>query len=283
MYFENANREFSKIVDYGKESFDFSFIEDQCYRWTIVYVHGRYVVLKHKNENKWLLIRQYNRFQPAYKERLKEKLKWLRFADFQTLVTLTVDPKRFALLHHEYHFVKKGWATLHRWLRKKYGVFFYVCVLEITKKGRPHLHVLTTLPFIDVNEMREKWVKYGGGKQMRVDFLHRNFDTAGYVLKYVTKSLVNMGEEKVDLSTALLFASNKRLFSMNDLRNRSMLDSHPRASETSYEIKGSAPLSVVDSFCRETEIDIRDFITIKPDNAALSLYHDIFGYFCDGS
>lgn len=166
---------------------------------------------------------------------------------------------------------------------KEVRCFLLRCVLEITKKGRPHLHVLTTLPFIDVNEMREKWVKYGGGKQMRVDFLHRNFDTAGYVLKYVTKKLVNMGEEKVDLSTALLFASNKRLFSMNDLRNRSMLDSHPRASETSYEIKGSAPLSVVDSFCRETEIDIRDFITIKPDNAALSLYHDIFGYFCDGS
>lgn len=224
MYFENANREFCKIVDYGKESFDFSFIEDQCYKWTIVYVHGRYIVLKHKTENKWLLIRQYNRFQPAYKERLKEKLKWLRFVDSQTLVTLTVDPKRFALLHHEYHFVKKGWATLHRWLRKKYGVFFYVCVLEITRKGRPHLHILTTLPFIDVNEMREKWVKYGGGQQLRVDFLHRRYDGVGYVLKYVTKSLVNTVEGKVDLSTALLFASNKRLFSMNDLRNRSMLD-----------------------------------------------------------
>jgi len=59
---------------------------------------------------------------------------------------------------------------------------------------------------------------------MRVDFLHRRFDAVGYVLKYVTKSLVNTDEDKIDLSTALLFASNKRLFSMNDLRNRSMLD-----------------------------------------------------------
>ena len=224
IYFDNANREFLKISDYGRDVFDFSFIEDQCRRWVLTYACGKYVVLKRKGENKYLLIRQFNRFQLAYKERLKEKLKWIHFVRFQTLVPLTVDPKRFGLLHHEYHFVKKGWATLHRWLRKKYGKFFYICVLEITKKGRPHLHILTTLPFINVNELREKWVKYGGGRQMRVDFLHRNFNAVGYVLKYVTKSLVDMVEGIVDLSTALLFASNKRLFSMNDLRSRRMLD-----------------------------------------------------------
>jgi len=88
---------------------------------------------------------------------------------------------------------------------------------------------------------------------MRVDFLHRKFDAVGYVLKYVTKSLVNTVEGEVDLSTALLFASNKRLFGINDLRNRSMLDFHHRLSETSYEIMGSALLGVVEAFCRETK------------------------------
>lgn len=282
IYYENANREFCKIVDYGKRRFDFSFIEDQCRRWIVVYISGRYVVLKHKTEDKWLLIRQFNRFQPAYKERLNESLGWLRFVDFQTMITLTVDPKRFGLLHHEYYFVKKGWAKLHRWLRKKYGVFFYVCILEITKKGRPHLHILTTLPFIDVNDLREKWTKYGGGQQMRVDFLHRNFDSVAYVLKYVTKSLVNTAEGDVDLSTVLLFASNKRLFSMNDLRNRSMLDIHHRASETFYEIKGSVPLGVVESLCREIKIDMEDFITVKPNDDVSALYPDVFGYSYDG-
>ncbi len=102
----------------------------------------------------------------------------MHFVDFKTLITFTVDPK-FALLHHEYYFVKERWATLHRWFRKKYGAFFYVCVLEITKKDRPHLHILTTLPFVDVDDLREKWVKYGGGQQMRVDFLHRTFDATG--------------------------------------------------------------------------------------------------------
>jgi hypothetical protein len=194
MYYENANREFCKIVDYGKESFDFSFIEEQCYKWVVVYVHGKYIVLKHKTENKWLLIRQLNRFQPKYRERLKQDLVWLNFVDFQTLITLTVDSKKFTLLHHEYFFVKKGWTRLQRWLRKKYGVFFYVCVLEITKKGRPHLHILTTLPFVDVIDLREKWVKYGGGQQMRVDCLSGSYNGVGYVLKYVTKSLVNSNE-----------------------------------------------------------------------------------------
>jgi hypothetical protein len=278
IYYENANREFCKIVDYGKDTFDFDFIKDQCNRWVVAYTSGKYIVLRHKIENKWLLIRQFNRFQPAYKERLKERLSWLRFVDFKTLITLTVDPKKFGLLHHEYHFVKKGWAKLHRFLRKKYGIFFYVCILEITKKGRPHLHVLTTLPFIDVNDMREKWVKYGGGQQLRVDFLHEKYDAVGYVLKYVTKTLVNTAEGKADLSTALLFASNKRLFSMNDLRNRSMLDFHHRASETFYIAKGSVPLNLIESFCREMEIDFEDFIIVNPADCSLSLYGDIFGY-----
>lgn len=272
----------SKIVDYGKDTFDFDFIEDQCRRWIVAYTLDKYVVLKHKTENKWLLIRQFNRFQSAYKERLRDRLNWLHFVDFKTLITLTVDPKKFALLYHEYHFVKEGWATLHRWLRKKHGVFSHVCVLEITKKGRPHLHILTTLPFVDANDLREKWVKYGGGQQLRVDFLHRKFDAVGYVLKYVTKSLANTTQKEVDLSTVLLFTSNKRLFSMNDLRNRSMLDFHHRVSETFYEIKGSAPLGVVESFCRDIGIEIQDFIIVKPDNDVLVFYHDIFGYSCNG-
>ena len=158
-----------------------------------------------------------------------------------------------------------------------------MCVLEVTRRGRPHLHVLTTLPFIDVNELREKWVKYGGGQQMRVDFLHNGYDAVGYVLKYVTKSLVNTVEGKADLSTALLFASNKRLFSMNDLRNRSMLDFHHRASETSYEIIGSAPLGLVESFCRNIQIELLDFIIIRPADDLLATYQDVFGYMRDGS
>jgi hypothetical protein len=249
----------------------------------VTYVHGRHVVLKHKIENKWLLIKQLNRFQREYRERLKKDLTWLNFVDFQTMITLTVDPKPFALLHHEYVFVKKGWAKLHRWLRKKYGVFFYVCVLEITKRGRPHLHILTTLPFVDVNELREKWVKYGGGQQMRIDSLPGTYNGVGYVLKYVTKSIVNSVGAKLDLSTVLLFASNKPLFSMNDVRNRSMLDLHPRPSETFYEIKGSAPLGVVESFCRENGIVVKDFIFIESDYYQCSMYQDIFGYSAEAS
>lgn len=61
-----------------------------------------------------------------------------------------------------------------------------------------------------------------------------------------------------------------------------MLDLHPRASETSYEIKGSTPLSVVESLCREAMLEIQDFITITPDNDVLSFYGDVFGYSGDG-
>jgi len=53
-------------------------------------------------------------------------------------------------------------------------------------------------------------------------------------------------------------------------------------SETFYEIKGSAPLGVVESFCRETEIDVQDFIIVEPDNTVLFLFPDVFGCYCEG-
>jgi len=55
-YYENANRDFRNKADYGVDSFDFSFIEDQFQRWFDAYGWGKYVVLKHKNEDKWLFV-----------------------------------------------------------------------------------------------------------------------------------------------------------------------------------------------------------------------------------
>ena len=111
---------------------------------------------------------------------------------------------------------------------------------------------------------------------MRVDLLQRHCDAVGYVLKYATKSLVNAATCDVDLSTVLLFASNKRLFSMNDLRNRSMLDFHHRVSETSYEMKGSVPICVIDSLCKEMGIELEYFMVINPTEEILHLYGDLF-------
>jgi hypothetical protein len=69
---------------------------------------------------------------------------------------------------------------------------------------------------------------------------------------------------------------------MNDLRNRSMLDFHPRVSETSYEIKGSAPLGVVEAFCREMGIVVQDFLVVEPDYAVILSFTDVFGSSFDG-
>lgn len=47
--------------------------------------------------------------------------------------------------------------------------YFLLCLHSRNyEEGQATLHVLTTLPFIDVNDVREKWVKYGGDQQLRV-------------------------------------------------------------------------------------------------------------------
>jgi hypothetical protein len=57
-----------------------------------------------------------------------------------------------------------------------------------------------------------------------------------------------------------------------------MLDYHHRASETSYDIVGSAHLGIVEAFCREIEIDVQDFIIIRPpESEILMSYRGFFG------
>jgi hypothetical protein len=57
-------------------------------------------------------------------------------------IELTVDPKAFFRLYDEYVFIGKAWNKLRSWLLRRYGKFEYLKVLEATKKGRPHLHIL---------------------------------------------------------------------------------------------------------------------------------------------
>ena len=114
------------------------------------------------------------------------------------------------------------------WLLKRYGKFVFVKVLEFQKSGRPHLHVLLKfdkLPKyvtdegyhrdgISHKDLSEIWQKYGGGEVVYIQECNSSFKGLAYVLKYVNKTMSSV-KSYVELFAALLFASNRRLFSMS--------------------------------------------------------------------
>jgi hypothetical protein len=220
-----------------------------------------------------------------YKEMLKAKFAWLHFVKFTKFLSFTVDPNRFFHLCGEFAALNRGWHKMASWLRKRYGKFFYIRILELQESGRPHLHILAVLPeWIDYNKMQELWdKKYGIGVQCRFKSVEqgREVDGLSYVLKYVSKTITNLEESGDNLYSALLFASNKRLFSIADVRAaldpNPLLEIHHRVSAT-WEFQGSVYASEVKSFCEECGVAFGDFVQISLGGSYdLRFYGHLFG------
>jgi len=215
-------------------------------------------------------IRMYVRFMDEYREMLKQKFAWLHYVKFTKMMSFTVDPSRFFHLHDEFKAVVAGWHKMAAWLRKTYGPFFYVRVLEFQKSGRPHLHVIAVLPeYVDYGKMQQLWdKKYDIGVQCRFDDIRENKkgDGLSYVLKYVTKSIVNV-EKMENIYSSLLFASNMRLFSMSDVR-RSM-DAAPDVMLDKKDLRATATFEYVGAVY---ESQLKEFFEdgIVPDRFELA-------------
>lgn len=249
-WFNYAHSAFSRIPDAGRTELDFRSIPQFFSNWFYSYGVHKFAHLRPLDPTKkHLYIRMYVRFMDEYREILKKKFAWLHYVKFTKMMSFTVDPHRFFHLHDEFKAVVAGWHKMAAWLRKKYGPFFYMRVLEFQKSGRPHLHILAVLPeYVDYGKMHELWdKKYDIGVQCQFDDIRENKkgDGLSYVLKYVTKSIVNASESTENIYSSLLFASNMRLFSMSDVRRAMDQDpgvrldiKDPRATAT-FEYAGS--------------------------------------------
>jgi hypothetical protein len=199
-----------------------------------------------------------NRFSEDYKRRLRKKLYPLRFVKWDLKLELTLDPKKFMLLINEFDFVDDAWAKVRSWLYKKYGHFEFLKVLEVQKVGRPHLHILLSgISYIPHEDLYGIWEKYGGG-YVWIKPIVSSIDAVSYVLKYVNKSI--FGEDKT--YAALLFASNKRMFSMS--RGLKDLTGARRAIRNQgYSFRGTVGESEVRAFCDGEGVSYEDFVRAK--------------------
>jgi hypothetical protein len=104
-------------------------------------------------------------------------------------LTLTLDPKKIenrkmAVLHLRLCFNK-----FREYLRRKFSVSpLFICVLEFTRAGVPHLHVLFDR-YIEQSWISDVWDRLGGG---RIVFIKRVTvqKVSRYLSKYLTKELL---------------------------------------------------------------------------------------------
>lgn len=295
-FFNLAKTELEHVMDLGVDSMDLRLVELHFQHW-LEHYHNRFVHLS--NGEREIFLKSINRFTEDYRRSLKARMHRLKDIDWAIKIEITLDPKRFMGLYDEFVYLPKLWNTINRWLERTYGDHEFLRIMEITKKGRPHLHIL--LAFHD-----PKWQKYfrsmsrrdknkrfqafygelkdvserNNGGFVWVKPIHGEIRIVNYVMKYVNKSINFEGITKEDVQNhvygALLFATNRRLFSVSHgLR----AFSKPKNESQGFSYLGSVPSSELKSFCVERDIPFGFSVSFDSDLVDPYRFPLLFGFY----
>lgn len=294
LYYYLARAELWKVVDLGRDSLDLSRVVMHFQHWLDHY-HNQFVHLTSPERD--LFLKSINRFSAEYKRSLKSRMKKMRDIQWAVKLEITLDPKQFLGLYDQFIFLPKLWNNVVRWLKRTYGRIEFLRIMEITKKGRPHLHILVA--FHD-----PKWQKYfrsmrrrdkqrrfqafygefkdtvarNGGGHVWVRPISGSLKLVNYVLKYVNKTISVYADPQASDQTliygALLFASNRRLFSVSrGLR----VFADPKKPKQGYTFVGCVPANELRSFCSKREIPFGFMVSVATELVDPYEYPLLFG------
>lgn len=105
------------------------------------------------------------------------------------LITLTVNPRMHNDPRAAYDATRRSIPKLSERLRKGYTEFEFFRVLEATKKGWPHYHLITRCPYIPQQEISDHWKKLTGAPIVDVRKMDKTTNAYWYVVKYLGKQL----------------------------------------------------------------------------------------------
>ena len=301
-----------RVVDLGKPFLDLDPVIDFFDLWRSHY-KNQWLRLHRIEDDSYVFMKSVSRFDVDYRNVLRSRLNRLQGVRFDLKLEFTLDPKKFLSLGDEFMFLPPFWNVIHSWLLKRYGKFEFLRIVEIQKKGRPHLHVLVGFHdekavkfFANMTkhrsnkarmevykkcscdfckfygDLKAESLKHGGGWVWARPIMANNdqnyrISVSRYALKYVNKSLRNSSRSDRSYG-ALLFASNKRLFSIS--KGFQVLCGKKKVEKQGYEYEGTVHNSVVKEFCEDQVLPQFDLGHVRwklDDRSMLYRYGDLFG------
>lgn len=103
------------------------------------------------------------------------------------LVTLTVDPKFWDSPRAAYDGTRRKLPKFVTRIRKHHGEFEYLRVLEVTKAGWPHYHMMVRSGYIPQPEIKAVWAEQTGATIVDVRRIYKAEHARRYCLKYLCK------------------------------------------------------------------------------------------------
>lgn len=125
---------------------------------------------------------------PRNARRLRRRLERTRP---QRLITLTLKPNPDLTPRELLAVANRSWSILWRRYRRKFGprAVGYAKIVELTKAGTPHLHIIADVPFIAQRQLAAEWRALTGSYIVDIRKVRGRNGIAGYLTSYLTKAL----------------------------------------------------------------------------------------------
>lgn len=108
-------------------------------------------------------------------------------AEPNRFVTLTVWTEAYESPRDAYDKTRRSLSKLSVRIRKRIGEWEYFRVLEVTKKGWPHYHLIVRSPYISQAELSTLWAELAQSKIVDIRKIKGKFDVYKYIVKYLGK------------------------------------------------------------------------------------------------
>lgn len=116
----------------------------------------------------------------------------------QRFLTLTVNPATGTDPESRLKSLSHAWKVLVKRLRRLYGdkAIEYLAVVEETKRGEPHLHILLRSPFIPWSLISAAMDELINAPIVDIRKIRNQRQVVSYVAKYITKAPAQFGKSK---------------------------------------------------------------------------------------
>lgn len=113
-------------------------------------------------------------------------------------LTLTVNPATGTDAESRLKLLTHAWKVLVKRLRRAYGndAINYLAVVEQTKRGEPHLHILLRSPYIPQAVISEAMRELIDAPIVDIRLIRSQQEVVRYVAKYITKAPTQFGKNK---------------------------------------------------------------------------------------
>lgn len=113
----------------------------------------------------------------------------------ERFITLTLRHEPHKFVYQYVRKIKEAFPKLVKRIRKIHGEFEYLLIFELTKKGVPHVHILSRGGFIPQAWLSKEWAALTGSFIVDIRRIRRKGDISSYITKYMGKAISDVASK----------------------------------------------------------------------------------------